>query len=140
MLPAIKRITCIDCGYCMTVPADMYRYPRCPTCSQHSFECSATGGCPRCAGEDEDHAFELAEIAYDAAQEEHAIYHGMTEQEFMDAPEWRSTIDQRAFYDEPDTCEGYASNGPFSCICAFCADARTRHHLPWWRRVLRRLW
>jgi hypothetical protein len=51
-MPATKRITCLECGHQLTVPAWRYHYPRCPICQRNSFECSATGGCPRCQGGD----------------------------------------------------------------------------------------
>jgi hypothetical protein len=106
----MKTITCLECGYQMSVPAHQYTYPRCPHCQIRSFECTATGGCPRCAG-----------------------------------------LPDAAFEVEPDTCDGFVSQGPFCCTCDFCAAASEPHEpsevqaqpfwriLSWWSRLTQRI-
>ena len=121
-----KRIVCLACGFRHHVVLDSYAYGVCPVCRESAFECSATGGCLRCQGVKESletAAFTVAEIKYDAQQLERATYHGMTEEEFMerypDGEPYPTTWPDP----EPDTCDGYVSDGEFSCICARCVEA-----------------
>jgi hypothetical protein len=85
-------------------------------------------------------ADDLAIEWYGDVEPEPACPHRFTDHEALECSSGNCSLAAQELFDalmhnhqdrlHVDTCDGYVSDGPSSCICPVCADASVRHHLP----------